>query len=96
MVKRSRVVMNSAGATDVLSSPAIQAEIRAIVNGIAARANAVEGLPRTERGEIYGFEPSVIASPHTRAGGRVTAVGPSARRRNAANNTILKSMGGGG
>lgn len=93
MAKRARVEMNSAGAIEVLKSAGVQGEISRIVQGIAARANAAEGTPNTERGERYGFEASVIQAPHTRAGGRVTAVGPTARRRNAENNTILKASG---
>ncbi len=95
MAKRVRVQILDDGAAEVLTSQGVQTEIAKIVKGIAARANAAEETPKTDRKEMYGFEASVITSPHTRAGGRVTAVGPSARRRNAKNNTILKAMGGG-
>lgn len=95
MAKKVRVQILDEGAVEVLTSQGVQQKIAEIVKGIAARANAAEGTPRAERGEVFGFEASVIPSPHTRAGGRATAVGPSARRRNAENNTLLKSMGGG-
>lgn len=94
MARVRRVRINSAGAIGVLTDPAVQNMIRSIVTQAAANANSMEGLPRTERGEIYGFEPSVIENPNRRAGGRVTAVGPSARRRNLENNTLLKSTSG--
>lgn len=95
MAKKVRVQILDEGAVEVLRSQGVQQKIAEIVKGIAARANAAEETPRADRKEVYGFEATVIGSPHSRAGGRVTAVGPSARRRNAKNNTILKAMGGG-
>lgn len=94
MGKSGEFRRNSKTFQEILTSSAIQTRLHERAESAAARANASEGTPRTERGELYGFVARSTANPHTRAGSRVIAVGPTARRRNAENNTLNKSIGG--
>lgn len=90
---RGRVKMNPAGARAALTDSGVQAKIQGIVSSAAASANA--GITM-RAGEMYGYVGSVVPAPHTRAVGRVYAVGPTARRDNGRNNTLLKVIGGAG
>lgn len=94
MGKAGKFKQNSATFKEILTGAPIQGILRGIGEATAARANTAEGTPNSARGESYGFEVRSIGSPHTRAGSRVVALGPTARRRNRENNTLNKSIGG--
>lgn len=88
---RGRVKMNSAGSKAALTESGLQKEIQGIVSRAESDAN---GRINMKPGELFGYVGSTISNPHTRAGGRVTALGPSARRDNGQNNTLMKVIGG--
>lgn len=85
--------MNAAGSRAVLTDPGVQAKIQGIVTAATSAAN---GAINIKPGELFGYVGSTIPAPHTRAGGRITALGPTARRDNGKNNTLLKVIGGAG
>lgn len=85
------IKMVQRGLTGLHSDPKVGSAIEGVLNGVAAVANAMAETPNTKRGENYGYEVSMW-EPESRAGGRVTAVGPTARRRNADSNVLAKAM----
>lgn len=93
MAAKIKVKMNSRGARELLAGNSVMSFVNGMAVRGAAAANAMEGTPRIDRGEKFGFTSWTPTRASRRAIARIYATGPTARRRNAANNTILKALG---